>query len=202
MSAGASKALGLLAVLLFASKAQGRTPSSGRSGVSTPPVGSGSQKPLTRTGEADFAEWVRHRFALAMIDLATLDPPVDTRSLGDVASALVGQWAHETARGRAEFNYNLGGWVARAGDDYHSANDRLTGRAFRWTAYPDLPTAVEDQIKRLAVGFPSAWAALLAAPRSSAWIDELARAGYFTADPAAYARACAALTDEIRRMPR
>jgi hypothetical protein len=187
-------------LLVGLSKSQGRSSSGGGARASTLPVGSGQHVPLTHTGESDFALWVRHRMALAVVTLAALEPPVV--NVDDVAIALVAQWAHETAKGRAEFNYNLGGWTARRGDDFHTANDNLTGASFRWTAYPDLPTAVDDQIKRLIVGFPSAWASLLAAPSSTAWIGELARHGYFTADPNAYARAVSALEQEIRSLPR
>ena len=202
MSTSSSTALGLVLLLLFASKAQGRSAPAGQRRTSTPPVGTGRQLPLERTGGDDFALWARERLALAVVDLASLEPPVDPTRIDDVAIAIVAQWAHETAKGRAEFNYNLGGWTARSGDDFHAATDRLSGRAFRWTAYPDLPTAVEDQIKRLAVGFPGAWALLLADPTSDAWIRELGRANYYTASPDDYARAWASLAQEIRRLPR
>ena len=157
MAAATSKAIGLVVLLLLASKAQARTAPTGRTGLSTPPVGNGRQVPLERTGGDDFTTWARERLALAVIDLATFDPPVEPSKIDDVAIAIVAQWAHETAKGRAEFNYNLGGWTARSGDDFHAATDRLSGKAFRWTAYPDLPTAVEDQIKRLVLGFPKVW---------------------------------------------
>jgi hypothetical protein len=158
--------------------------------------------PIVRTGEDDFSLWSRTRLALVVVELGSLEPPIEPARIDDVATAIVAQWAHESAKGRAEFNYNLGGWTARKGDDFHTANDNQTGAAFRWTAYPDLPTAVEDQVKRLILGFPSAWALLVADPSSPAWIDELARGNYFTANPADYARAWASLVDEIRRLPR
>lgn len=200
MTAAASKVLGLLLVMLVASKSQGRSSSGTGARVSTPPVGTGEHVPIKQTGGHDFAAWLRQRLALTVIDLAALEPPVDPATIDDVARAIVAQWAHETGKGEAEFNFNLGGWTARAGDNFHTANDRLSGSAFRWTAYPDLPTAIEDQVKRLAVGFPSAWALLLAAPRSSAWIAELGRRGYFTANADDYAQAWLALLAEIRRL--
>lgn len=189
--------LGLLLLYFTASKSQGRQPASGARS-STPPVGSGRQVPVTRTGEDDFAAWVRHRLALAVVTVAALE----VEHVDDVAIALVAQWAHETGKGKAEFNFNLGGWTARKGDDFHTANDALTGSSFRWTAYPDLPTAVDDQVKRLRLGFPHAWALLNAAPLSSEWIEELGRAGYYTADPTDYARAWQALDAEVRSLPR
>lgn len=200
MTAGTSKVLGLLLVMLLASKSQGRSSSSASPRVSTPPVGSGEHVPLQQTGGHDFAAWLRTRRALTVVDLAALDPPVDPAVIDDVAVALLAQWAHETGKGESEFNYNLGGWTARPGDNFHTANDRLSGSAFRWTAYPDLPTAIEDQVKRLIVGFPSAWALLLANPRSSAWIAELGRRGYYTANADDYAQAWLALVAEIRRL--
>ena len=79
----------------------------------------------------------------------------------------------------------------------------MSGRAgFRWTAYPDLPTAVEDQLHRLIVTFPSAWALLLAQPETSAWIEELGRRGYYTAPPGDYARAWGMQRVELGRMLR
>ena len=193
------KGAGLIPFVALLFLSGGGKSSSGRARASTRPVGSGREVPLQHTGEDDFTLWVRHRRALVVVTLAALEPPVT--DVDDVATALVAQWAHETARGRAEFNYNLGGWTARKGDDFHAANDAQTGAAFRWTAYPDLPTAVDDQVKRLIVGFPTAWASLLASPSSSEWIADLGRAGYFTADPNAYARAVLALEQEIRRLP-
>jgi hypothetical protein len=200
MGRAGSTLLGLLLVYFVASKSQGRQPTARSRRASTLPVGTGREVPIKRTGEDTFEAWVRHRMALAVVTLAALEPPVE--KIDDVAIALLAQWAHETAKGRAEFNFNLGGWTARTGDDFHTANDRLTGSRFHWTAYPDLPTAVDDQIKRLIVGFPSAWALLLAAPLSSEWIEELGRAGYFTADPTDYARAWQALDAEVRSVPR
>lgn len=138
--------------------------------------------------------------ALLLAALGGLEPPLVGKLADRVALALVAQWAHETNRGKAEFNFNLGGWVARPKDDYHEATDRLSGKHFRWTAYPDLPTAVDDQLRRLIVTFPGAWATLLSAPESSAWIEELGRDGYYTADPRAYARAWAMHLTELRRM--
>lgn len=205
MAAGTGKVLGVLLVLYLASSHQGRQArSSSRSSKGrrdpTPPVGTGHQVPLKLTGGDDFAAWVRPRRALTVVDLATMDPPVDPAAVDDVATALLAQWARETNKGRAEFNFNLGGWSARDGDDFHTATDGPAS-GFSWTAYPDLPTAIEDQVKRLAVGFPSAWATLLADPRSSAWIGELKRGGYFILDPEAYAQEWSALADEIRRLP-
>ncbi len=53
----------------------------------------------------------------------------------------------------------------------------------RWTAYPDLPNAVHDQLRRLHDTFPSAWALLATEPNTSRWVEELGRKGYYVAPP-------------------
>lgn len=150
----------------------------------------GREVPLTRTGEADLTTWARRRLALTLADFGTLEPPLQGAKADAVALSLLAQWAHETNRGASEFNFNLGGWTARRADTFHRANDRLSNAAgFRWTAYPDLPTAIEDQVRRLIQTYPTAWGLLLGAPESDAWILELGRRGYYTAEPADYSRA-------------
>lgn len=71
---------------------------------------------------------------------------------------------------------------------------------FKWTAYPDLPFAVADQMQRLVERFPSAWRLLVQQPHTSAWIEELGRRGYYTADRNAYARAWALNRAELERL--
>jgi hypothetical protein len=118
------------------------------------------------------------------------------------ALSLVSQWAHETGRGKAEFNFNLGGWTARKSDPFFSARDVQTpGKpVFKWTAYNDLPSAVADQVKRLVERFPTAFKLLAEQPHTSAWIEELGRRGYFTANPSNYARAWASNRAELERL--
>lgn len=202
MTQGGSSLLALLALVLLAKRGEGATtrePSSAPRGR-LPGTGSGKRVPTKRTGEADPLEWFRRRMALTVPALGGLEPPLVGARADRVALSLVAQWAHETDRGRAEFNFNLGGWTARKRDDFHEAVDRLSQSHFRWTAYPDLPTAIEDQIRRLIIGFPGAWALLLAEPESSAWIEELGRRGYYTAPTAAYARAWAMQRTELGRV--
>jgi hypothetical protein len=180
--------LALLALLLL--RGQGSKPSATTPG----PSGLAREVPIVRTGEADLVEWATRRLALTLAVLGALEPPVrGSRKADDVALALLAQWAHETDAGRAEYNFNLGGWTARKRDTFHTAPDRLSSAAgFRWTAYPDLPTAVEDQINRLIRTFPSAWGKLLQDPVGDGWVRELGRRGYYTAEINDYARAWAA----------
>jgi hypothetical protein len=160
----------------------------------TPTRGPG-EVPRVLTGSA-MPDWFNERFGLALEALLPLGVP--EIPLRQIALSIVAQWAHETGRGAAEFNFNLGGWRARKSDPYFVARDVQTGaELFRWTAYPDLPFAVTDQVNRLAKTFPSAWALLLASPGSSAWIEELGRRGYYTAKPSNYARAWAANRAEL-----
>jgi hypothetical protein len=164
----------------------------GSSSNTGPELGPALERPLQRTGEDDPIAWARRRFALIMAVLHTLEPPIPADKLRDIALSLLAQWAHETARGRSEFNFNLGGWTARKDDPFHVAKDVLTSKTtpVRWTAYPDLGTAIEDQIRRL-TRFKTAWGMLVDEPVSSAWVEQLGRSGYYSARPADYARAWA-----------
>lgn len=157
------------------------------SGPSLPPApapgrsSGGLEVPRVLTGGQELQQWFGERFALA---LEVLGPNVPDVQLRPIALSVVAQWAHETGRGRAEFNFNLGGWRARRTDNYFVARDVQTGKElYRWTAYSDLPNAVADQLRRLHDTFPSAWALLVAQPLTSAWIEELGRRGYYKAPP-------------------
>lgn len=191
----------LLLALLVSSKRAPPTSSAPSSTRSDLPAG--REVSRIRTGEFHLPEWTVRRRALALAALRGLNPPVPEELLDRVALSLLAQWAHETNRGLSEFNYNLGGWTARRSDDFFTAADVLTpGKpAFRWTAYPDLPTAVDDQVRRLAKGFPTAFRMLLERPESSAWIEQLGRSGYYTARPSDYARAWAMHRTELGRIP-
>ncbi len=155
------------------------------------------------TGGQPLGQWFGDRFALT---LEVLRPNVPADKLTDIALSVLAQWAHETGRGKSEFNFNLGGWRARRKDAYFVARDVQTGKElFRWTAYPDLPNAVHDQLRRLHDTFPSAWKLLMEQPNTSQWIEELGRRGYYVAPPGrsqeqhiqAYARAWAANRAEL-----
>jgi hypothetical protein len=143
------------------------------------PGGSGKEVPRVHTGGKSFSEWFEGRFALT---IEVLRPNVPPEKLIDIVLSVIAQWAHETGRGKAEFNFNLGGWRARKKDQYFVARDVQTGaELYRWTAYNDLPNAVHDQLRRLHDTFPSAWALLLREPNTSRWIEELGKRGYYVA---------------------
>lgn len=147
------------------------------------PSGRGAfEVPRTKTGGQPLAQWFGERFRLAVEVLTPNVVNATPEHVRQIALSVVAQWAHETGRGRAEFNFNLGGWRARKTDPYFVARDVQTGaELYRWTAYADLPNAVHDQLKRLHDRFASAWALLLAEPNSSRWIEELGRKGYYVA---------------------
>lgn len=163
------------------------------------PPPTSNEKPRVRTGGQPLMTWFADRFGLALENLPKLGVP--DVMLRPVALAIVAQWAHETGRGKSEFNFNLGGWRARKTDPFFTARDVQTGpQLFKWTAYPDLETAVADQLLRLVERFPSAWRLLVQQPHTSAWIEELGRRGYYTADRNAYARAWASNRAELERL--
>lgn len=188
----------MLGLLLLSKREAGST--SRGPGLAAPQP-QGRAVAVLRTGEADPVAWARRRLALLVVALQSLEPPLVGAHADQVARSLLAQWAHETNSGRSEFNFNLGGWTARRGDHYHTAADRLSGASgFRWTAYADLPTAIEDQLRRLILTYPRAWSSLLAAPESRDWIDELSRGGYFTAPRDDYARAWRAHRAELGKV--
>lgn len=190
----ASEWLPLLALLLLrpgGASPTGQSSSSASRGSPSrvPALGPAIEVPRQQTGGSDAAAWFAPRFALA---LEVLGPNVPPDKLRDIALSVLAQWAHETNRGKSEFNFNLGGWRARRSDPYFVARDVQSGaELFRWTAYPDLPNAVHDQLRRLHDTFSSAWRLLLSQPQTSAWVEELGRRGYYTANRDTYARAWA-----------
>jgi len=190
-------ALMLLGLLLLRSSSASSSAPAPRSAPGAAPrlPGAGLEVPRVLTGGQALGQWFADRFGLA---LEVLRPNVPDQMLRPIALSVVAQWAHETGRGRAEFNFNLGGWRARKTDPYFVARDVQTGaELFRWTAYGDLPNAVADQLKRLHDTFPSAWALLMTEPNTSRWIEELGKRGYYTANPLNYAHAWASNRAEL-----
>lgn len=166
-------------------------------GTPAPPVAASANE-VARTPTGNTPSWFADRYALAV---EVLTPNVPAAVLRDVALSVVAQWAHETARGKSEFNFNLGGWMARKGEPYFTARDVLGAPGVRkWRAFRDLPNAVAQQLEALHDRFPSAWAKLVAQPTSSAWVEELGRKGYYEGTPAAYARAWAMNRAELGRL--
>jgi hypothetical protein len=172
--------MGLGLMLLRGGSSSPETPTS-----SLPPRGNalpkapGLEVPRVLTGGQPVEQWFSDRFGVAVEVLGLNLPAAVVR---DAALSVVAQWAHETGRGRSEFNFNMGGWRARRSDSYFVARDVQTGKElFRWTAYGDLPNAVHDQLHRLHDTFPSAWALLATEPNTSRWVEELGRKGYYVA---------------------
>ncbi|HEY3255819.1 MAG TPA: hypothetical protein VGJ91_17800 [Polyangiaceae bacterium] len=167
----------LLLLLFLRGSSSNPPPSSAAPGPGKAPSPGGLEVPRKLTGGQPLNQWFADRLALA---LEVLGPNVPPPVLHDVALSVVSQWAHETGRGKSEFNFNMGGWRARRTDPYFVARDVQTGKElFRWTAYGDLPNAVHDQLRRLHGTFPTAWALLVKEPNTSRWIEELGRRGYY-----------------------
>ena len=188
-----------LFLLLFGGK--GGSPS-GSFPASTPPTGmtTSMEVPRIRTGGDNQTEWARSRYQMLLGMIRASGYVFDDQLAAEIALSMLPQWPHETGRGSPEFNYNLGGWRARKGDTYFTARDVQTpGSAIvRWTAYPDLQTGMADQVMRLVKTFPSAAKLLLDEPKSSRWVEELGRRGYYTANPQGYARAWAMNRAELK----
>jgi hypothetical protein len=169
---------------------------------STPPTGttSAQEVPRRQTGGHDKTAWAKQRYALLLALISQSGYVPDPAQQQEIALSLLAQWAHETGRGESEFNFNLGGWRARRKDQYFTARDVMTPNSpsYRWTAYPDLETAMRDQIMRLVKTFPKSSKLLLLEPKSSRWVEQLGREGYYTADPSRYARAWAMNRAELK----
>jgi hypothetical protein len=170
--------------------------------ASTPATGltSALEVPRVKTGGEDWRAWARSRYDLLLSLIRASGYVADDATAQEIALSLLAQWAHETARGKAEWNNNLGGWRARKRDTYFTARDMMTPNSplFRWTSYPDLTTAMTDQVMRLVKTFPRGAKLLLAEPKSSRWVEQLGRDGYYGANPAAYARAWATNRAELK----
>lgn len=152
------------------------------------------------TGGADTNEWARSRYNM-LLSLIQLSGYVsDDATAREIALSLLAQWAHETARGKAEWNFNLGGWRARKGDKYFTARDQMTPNSplFRWTSYPDLQTGMTDQVMRFVKTFPRAAKKLIESPKDSRWVEQLGRDGYYTAPTTGYARSWAMNRAELK----
>jgi hypothetical protein len=172
----------LVPLLLLAFGGKGGSPGGGSFPASTPPTGmtTSIEVPRIKTGGDNQTEWARSRYQMLLGMIRASGYVFDDALAAEIALSLLAQWAHETGRGSAEFNYNLGGWRARKGDTYFTARDVQTpGSAiYRWTAYPDLQTGMADQVMRLVKTFPSAAKLLLDEPKSSRWVEELGRKAY------------------------
>jgi hypothetical protein len=175
----------------------GKSSSAGSPALANTPKPTGAtvanEVPRVQTGGNDRKVWaiMRYETLLYLIQLSGYVAEPDRQK--DIALSLLAQWAHECARGKNEFNYNMGGWMARKGDVYFTARDVQSGTAtvHRWTAYPDLNTGMLDQIQRLFQTFPSAAKLLMEQPKNSRWVEELGKRGYYSALPSQYARAWA-----------
>jgi hypothetical protein len=145
-----------------------------------------------QTGGLDPRSWVTSRVARTVERLESQGfPPEQAREL---ARSLVAQWAHETGRGRSEFNFNLGGWLAAPDVRCHVLPGFCGPGVERrddcaWESWPNLDAAIDDHVARIAGRFQRAFTALLEAPFSDEWIRELGRGGYFTAPIDGYAAA-------------
>jgi hypothetical protein len=117
----------------------------------------------------------------------------------ETLSILVGQWAHETGRGSAMLNYNFGGLkgtspsgasTVYATHEGFGTSEIQTRERFR--AYDSAQQGASDYLSLLQRRYPDA---VQAAERGDAggFVQALKSGGYFTGDPAAYAKSVASL---------
>lgn len=118
-----------------------------------------------------------------------VSPGVASLKNRQVAEALVAQWAVESARGKSEWNYNLGGWKAAAHVVCVILKNGTTGKRERWEAWPDVYSSILAHVQRIQKKWPAAAQALAADPSSSLWVKLLGRGGYYGENVDAYAKA-------------
>lgn len=118
---------------------------------------------------------------------ASFGEPIPARAL----ELLWAQWALETGRGSAMRGNNFGGIRAREGGALYATTEgsgtsarRVLGR-FRTYATPE--EGAKDHVELVARRYPRALEALRRGDAAD-FVRELARGGYFTADPEAYRR--------------
>ena len=117
-------------------------------------------------------------------------------------SILVGQWAHETGRGASMLNFNFGGikgtgpsgasTVYRTREGFGPSEVQVQDR-FR--AYGSAEEGAGDYLSLLQRRYPEA---LRAAERGdpASFVQALKARGYFTGDPAAYAKSVSGLAQQ------
>jgi len=110
---------------------------------------------------------------------------------------LTAQWALETDGGRHMPGHNFGGIKASTGSpgaNFRTVEGYGAGRReieARFRIYPNAEAGARDYLRLLAHRYPAALAAARAGDLEG-FSGALARGGYFTADPDAYARGLAA----------
>jgi len=116
-------------------------------------------------------------------------------------SILVGQWAHETGRGKAMLNYNFGGLKGTGPSGASTAYQTHEGAGAsqiqiqdRFRAYDSAEQGASDYLSLLSRRYPDA---LQAAGRGDAvgFVQALKSRGYFTGDEGAYTKSVAALSE-------
>ncbi|MEO8181392.1 MAG: glucosaminidase domain-containing protein [Deltaproteobacteria bacterium] len=116
-------------------------------------------------------------------------------------SILVGQWAHETGRGKAMLNYNFGGLKGTGPSGASTVYQTHEGAGAseiqvqdRFRAYDSAEQGASDYLSLLSRRYPDA---LQAAGRGDpvGFVQALKSRGYFTGDEGAYTKSVAGLAE-------
>jgi len=123
--------------------------------------------------------WARTR--LAALQRVAPDLPEPS------ARALVAQMAWETGWGAGEWNFNVGNLVASPGAPAFQMNAPGSS-ATRWQSFRSLDEGVRSFVATVK-SYADAWANLLSAPQTDAWVRALAAGPrkYYEDNPAHYA---------------
>lgn len=163
-------------------------------------VPEGGEIAMKLTGGNDPVAWRKSRLQAARIFLSTDDRSINAMTklvedgavehsdfaIDEIALSVVTHWDIETAKGSAEFNFNVGGVLAVPGQQYFRSKDVQSGKDVAFCAYDDLTEGIADYFGVLSYQrYASALTALLMLPTDPGWFSELGWAGYYGMDPVA-----------------
>jgi len=175
---GEALAVVVLFALLLTSDSHGHVPAPPRPGPGPGPAG--PSKPKAKSWSGSAAAWAQSRYAEALKILEAQDLPLGVDA-EEVATSVVAHWAIETAWGASEFNFNLGGIHAAAGQPYFSALD--AGVPTHFVAYGSLDEGIKGYADLLQARYKSCAVKLFMNPTAADWYVCLGSLGYYGHNP-------------------
>ena len=136
-------------------------------GKKATPSAGGRVAPARTGAKLSPIDWHRRRFSAAKVIVN--DP--------SVAVSIVAHWSIETDRGRAEWNYNLGGIKALPGQQYVELRASEGGTA-RFAAYETLGDGARAYVSLLQRHYAECWQLLEDGPATPDWYVCLVHHGY------------------------
>jgi hypothetical protein len=129
------------------------------------------------TGTAQAWTQSRYKVALDILD-SKLPPDLDAE---EMAKSVVAHWGIETNWGANEFNYNLGGIHASAGQTYFASTD--AGVPTRFVAYGSVEDGANGYASLLLAKYQKCVKLLASSPETADWYVCLGSMGYYGKNP-------------------